>query len=84
MDEWARRATRLLRIEMERQDVTFKELSRRLEPLGVELGSAQLSNKINRGRFTLAFFLQCMRALNVDVVRLFDREVEVKSDRLVR
>lgn len=60
---------------MERRDVTFKELARRLERIGATLESAQLSNKVNRGAFSLAFFLQCMHVLDVEVVRLFDSAV---------
>lgn len=74
--QWKQRATWLVRMEMERQGLAFKELSRRLERLGVSLPGPQLSNKINRGSFSCAFFLQCMRALDVDVIRLFDRELE--------
>lgn len=81
MDEWNRTATCLLRAELERRQVSFKDLSRRLKPLGICLEGPQLSNKINRGSFSFAFFLQCMRVLNVDVVRLFDSELEAKKRR---
>lgn len=59
---------------MQRHAVTFKELSRRLEPHGVKLEGAQLSNKVNRGTFSMAFFLQCMRVLDVGAIRFIDEE----------
>jgi len=75
---WNATATRLLRVEMARRDVTFKELSRRLARFGVALENAQLSNKVNRGTFSLVFFLQCMQALDIEV-RLTGREDEPKK-----
>lgn len=78
MDDWNLRATRLLKVQMDQQGINFKELSRRLEALGVELDNARLSNKVNRGTFSLVFFLQCMTALGVDVVRLHDSELELR------
>jgi hypothetical protein len=80
MLDWKKSATRLLRVEMERTGVSFKELSRRLEPIGVNLQSQQLSNKVNRGTFSFTFFLQCMKALNVEVIRLFDSALQAKGD----
>lgn len=50
----------------------YKELSRALETLGIEESPKVLSNKINRGTFSFAFFLQCMRALGVRTVTLPD------------
>lgn len=50
----------------------YKELSRALEALGIEESPKALSNKINRGTFSVVFLLQCMRALNIDAVRFKD------------
>ncbi len=75
-DDWKYAASQLLRVEMQRKGVTFRALSRRLVVLGVNLEGAQLSNKVNRGTFSMVFFLQCMRALDVEAVRLFDVELE--------
>lgn len=60
---------------MQRGGVTFKKLALELQRLGVNIESIPLSNKVNRGTFSLAFFLQCMLALDVEVVRLFDKAV---------
>ncbi|WP_242490037.1 DUF6471 domain-containing protein [Noviherbaspirillum cavernae] len=45
--------------ELARKDIGYKELSRALEASA----SMKTSNKISRGTFSFAFFLQCMRAL---------------------
>lgn len=57
---------------MARRGVTLKELSRRLDAIGVKIASPQLSNKVGRGSFSFFFFLQCMKALEADFVRLAD------------
>lgn len=68
--DWEDRARRILRIELARAGVSYKELSRRLEALGVDETHMNLSNKVARGRFSFEFFLKCMRALNVRSVEL--------------
>jgi hypothetical protein len=50
----------------------YKELSRALESVGVEESLKAQSNKINCGTSSFAFYLQCMTALVVDVVKLKD------------
>lgn len=69
-NEWQREARRLLRVQMALADYGPKELSRALEQFGLDENPKTLSNKINRGTFTFAFFLQCMRALGADEVKL--------------
>lgn len=68
--DWEDCARRILRIELARAGVSYKELSRRLEALGVVETHMNLSNKVARGRFSFEFFLKCMRALNVRSVEL--------------
>ncbi|HRD95743.1 MAG TPA: DUF6471 domain-containing protein [Rubrivivax sp.] len=75
-DSWPAAASQLLRIELRRRSVTYQELSTRLERIGVSLARKQLSNKVARGSFSLAFFMQCMHVLDVQAVRLFDAEVD--------
>jgi hypothetical protein len=71
--DWQREARRLLQVELARKDIGYKELSRALETVcGVDIDPKALSNKVGRGTFSFAFFLQCMRALGVEAVRLRD------------
>jgi hypothetical protein len=70
--DWKKTSTRLLRVEMQRRGVSFVELSHRLKPLGVNIAPKLISNKVRLGAFQMAFFLQCMQALEVDFVRLSD------------
>lgn len=70
--DWQKEARRLLRAQLALKDMGYKELSRALESVGVEEGAKALSNKIGRGTFSFSFFLQCMRALDIKVVKLQD------------
>lgn len=71
--DWPREARRLLHVELARKDIGYKELSRALETVcGVAIDPKALSNKVGRGTFSFAFFLQCMKALGVNNVSLVD------------
>lgn len=68
--EWSDRAKNLLRSELKRKGVTYAQLSDLLEKIGVQENEKNIANKISRGVFTMAFFLQCMAAIEVTEVRL--------------
>lgn len=63
MIQWEQESKALLKAELARADVNYKVLARKLEAIGVIDTPAALSSKISRGKFTFAFFLQCMTAL---------------------
>lgn len=66
----AEEARRILRAEMERRGYTFTRLSEKLAADGQGMAEAPqaLTNKVNRGRFTFAFFLRAMRAMGATTV----------------
>jgi len=69
----AEEARRILRSEMERRGYTFKMLSEALAatPGGEAEKSVQsLTNKVNRGRFSFAFFLRAVRVMGMTSVRV--------------
>tara|TARA_R110002072_G_scaffold20891_1_gene75383 strand:+ start:534 stop:764 length:231 start_codon:yes stop_codon:yes gene_type:complete len=68
--EWSDRAKNLLRSELKRKGVTYAQLSDLLEKIGVQENEKNIANKISRGVFTMAFFLQCMAAIEVRELRL--------------
>jgi predicted amino acid-binding ACT domain protein len=68
--EWSDRAKNLLRSELKRMGVTYAQLSDLLEQIGVQENEKNIANKISRGVFTMAFFLQCMAAIEVTELRL--------------
>jgi predicted amino acid-binding ACT domain protein len=68
--EWSDKSKNLLRSELKRKGVTYAQLSEMLAKIGVNENEKNIANKISRGVFTLAFFLQCMAALEVQDLRL--------------
>lgn len=70
MIDWNREAKRLLRAELVRRQVGYKQLAVLLEGLGVEETERSIANKISRGAFTFSFFLQCMKALGRPAVHI--------------
>jgi hypothetical protein len=71
-DLLAEEAKRILKAEMERRGFTFRALSEKLaEDSDAEAEAVQsLINKVNRGRFTFAFFLRAVRAMGVSDIRV--------------
>jgi len=69
-DEWNRQATNLLKAELARAGIGYEELIRRLGELGVEESYKGIANKINRGAFSFVFFMQCMKVLGKNEIRL--------------
>lgn len=70
---WEAEAKRVLKSELARAGVSHKVLVARLEAMGIEDNTAALASRITRGKFSFVFFLQCMRALGVDEVRVGER-----------
>lgn len=70
----AREATLILRAEMARRGVSYKSLAEAMSrQAGEPKESTQaLINKVNRGRFSFAFFLRACRAMEVVRVDLSD------------
>ena len=70
--EWAERAKRLLKSQLVARGVSYAQLAQKLGALGIHDTEKNLNNKISRGGFTAAFFLQCMSAIGVQNLRLED------------
>ncbi|WP_390911316.1 DUF6471 domain-containing protein [Pseudosulfitobacter sp. SM2401] len=68
--EWSDKSKNLLRSELKRKGVTYAQLSDLLSKIDVDENEKNIANKISRGVFTMAFFLQCMTAIEVTEIRL--------------
>jgi hypothetical protein len=68
--EWQDRARGMLRAELARRNINYVELADRLTSIGVFETPKNLSNKIRRGTFTAAFFMQCMKAIGCSTIQL--------------
>lgn len=71
-DAWAEHAKALLKSELKRKNVGYRELAERLTAMGIPETERNIANKISRGGFTAAFLLQCFTAIGSKTVRLDD------------
>ncbi len=71
-DDMAIEAKRIIRAEMTRRGFSFKKLADAMNSTSNgDVESVQsLINKINRGRFSFAFFLRAVRAMGMSSVDL--------------
>lgn len=87
-------AYRILREELTRRDISYKNLSRLLAAQGVMQNEEQLKTRVSRGRFSLHFFLLVLRAIGAELViadrtsksiaRIKDDTHSAKSEQLNR
>jgi hypothetical protein len=69
---WEERTKRLLKAELARADVGYRELAERLEKHGLQETEASIANKISRGTFSATFLLASLIAIGAETVRLED------------
>lgn len=70
MRDWNAYAKAMLRFEMTRRQITATDLARLLGEIGIEENDRNVGNKIARGTFSAAFFLQCLAAMKVSNLHL--------------
>lgn len=70
--DWPKRAKSLLKAELKRRSVSYRDLAERLTAMGSPETDRNIANKISRGGFTAAFFIQCLTAIGCETVRLTD------------
>lgn len=68
--DWQGMAKGILKAELKRRNLSYRDLAEKLKAVGVNETERNLTNKISRGSFTAAFFLQCLTAIGVNTVRL--------------
>ncbi len=70
--ELAERASRFLKAEMKRADVTYDELASKLKEHGLNETRDSIAAKLKRGTFAATFLLGCIAALEMEGIRLED------------
>ncbi len=70
--EWSERAKGLLKAELKRRNVGYRELAEKLTLMGIPETERNIANKISRGGFTAAFLIQCLSAIGCQSLRLQD------------
>lgn len=68
--EWQERAKGLLKAELKRRGLGYKELAEKLRNIGVSENDRNIANKLARGGFSAVFFLQCLEAIGCDTIHL--------------
>lgn len=66
--DWEAFATNTLKAELKRKGVTYAQLA---ELVGDK--EVNIRNKLSRGKFTAAFLLECLCAINVQKIELAER-----------
>ncbi|HEX4293172.1 MAG TPA: DUF6471 domain-containing protein [Rhizomicrobium sp.] len=69
---WEERASRFLKAELKRADVTYEELAVRLRKHGMNETKSSIASKLGRGTFAATFFLATVAALGLENIRLED------------
>jgi anaerobic selenocysteine-containing dehydrogenase len=60
----------ILKAELKRRGLTYGDLVERLAERGIVESEVNLRNKISRGAFTAAFFVQCLLAIGCEQVSI--------------
>lgn len=68
--EWAHKVKGILKAELKRKHIGYKELAEKLQEMGIQLTERSINSKISRGGFTAVFFVQCLSAIGCHTVRL--------------
>jgi hypothetical protein len=70
--EWQERVKSILKVELKRRNVSYKDLVDKLASIGVKETEPNIRTKISRGGFTAVFFVQCLLAIGVKRLELFE------------
>lgn len=68
--DWQEKVKGMLKAELKRRNLSYKELAEKLSAIGVIDTESNIKNKISRGGFTAVFFVQCLKAIGAREIRL--------------
>jgi hypothetical protein len=74
--DWNKLASGIIKAELKRRDISYEQLVSMLDKIGVSETHASILNKMSRGSFQFAFFLQCATAIGIKNLRLEDLVIE--------
>jgi len=72
--DWNAEAKGILKAEIARRHLSYKDLVEKLRAVGVEETEANLRNKVSRGGFSAGFFIQCLTAIGAHTVRIHEAD----------
>lgn len=71
-DLWSEYIKGLLKAELVRRKVSYSKLAEKLKDIGIIEDPKNLINKINRGKFSATFLLECLYAIGCREIRIDD------------
>lgn len=78
-DKTKKLASNLLKAELAKRGLKFQQLHEKLHVIGIKDSYNTMRLKINRGTFSFAFFLDCMKAIDAKHLNLtayFEEDLE--------
>lgn len=69
-EQWEAKVKNVLKAELKRRGIGYKELAERLSAIGVSENEPNIRNKLARGRFTAVFMVQVMAAIGAKSISL--------------
>lgn len=69
-NEWETMAANTLKAELKRKGVTYAQLVERLDAIGISEKEVNVANKLSRGKFSAAFMLACLKAIETEHLHL--------------
>jgi|ERR1019366_2219122 hypothetical protein len=68
--DWSEKVKGILKAELKKRNVSYKQLAELLATLGVYETDRNIANKLARGGFSAAFLVQCLSAIGCETVHL--------------
>lgn len=70
VQDWTGTVKGMLKAELKRRAITYEQLAAKLSEIGVSETPQNLRTKISRGGFSAVFFVQCLRVIGCQTLRL--------------
>jgi 3-mercaptopyruvate sulfurtransferase SseA len=67
---WSDRVRGLLKAELKKRNVSYKQLAEMLTELGINETDRNIANKLARGGFSAVFLIQCLSAIGCETLHL--------------
>ena len=68
--DWQARVKGLLKAELKKRGIGYKQLADMLSEFGVRESDRNIANKLARGGFSAVFLVQCLSAIGCEALRL--------------
>jgi hypothetical protein len=70
--KWEKCASKLLKAELAKRDISYIQLKEKLAVIGVEKTTSHIGATLSRGTFSAVFLLQCLLAIGIKNLQIDD------------